>query len=272
MTEKAKVPIVVLIALILISLAIAVSGFYLFQKEKAKNLQLQDKLEEITVSLRRTETSLDEYKKKSSDLESQLKLAQGNIEKLKSELQQERTAREQTEAKMELLKQDLEQQKGLRSDLEKRFSQTQDDAKKTQAQIRELEAKKQELEVKISDLEKQSQGVELGKIVVSPETSKPLEVAEKPAEPVVKKEKTTATLGREGKVLVVNKDYNFAVINLGSKDGIGPDDLFSVYHNNKYVGDVKVEKVHESMAAAGFVSSDIKDKVFEGDKVAQKVR
>jgi len=271
MTGKARVPVVLLVVLIIISLSIAGSGFYLLQKEKAKNLQLQDKLEEITLNLRITEKSLDEYKNKSSDLEFQLKLAEGNIEKLKSELQQEKTDREQTEAKMELLRQDLGQQKGLRSDLEKRLSQTQDDAKKTQAQIRELEAKKQELEARISDLEKQSQGVELGKIVVSPENA-PAEVTEKPAKPVVKKEKITATQGPEGKVLVVNKDYNFIVINLGSKDNIGLDDLFSVYHNNKYVGDVRVEKVHESMAAAGFVSSDMKDKVFEGDKVAQKVK
>jgi predicted RNase H-like nuclease (RuvC/YqgF family) len=272
MNLKVKAPILILIVLIIISLAIAVWGFYLFQKEKAKSLRLQDKLEEITVDLRRTESSLDEYKKKSSGLESQLKSAEGNIEKLKSELEEEKAAREQTEAKMELLRQDLEQQKELRSDLEKRLSQTQEEAKKTQAQIRGLEAKKQELEAKLSDLGKQSQGVELGEIVVSPETSKPLEVTEKPAEALVKKEKITAIEGREGKVLAVNKDYNFVVINLGSKDDIGLDDLFSIYHNNKYVGDIKVEKVHEAMAAAGFVSSDMKNKVFEGDKVVQKVK
>lgn len=290
MTEKAKVPIVVLIVLILISLAIAVFGFYLFQKEKIKNLQLVDELEEISINLRRTERSLEDYKKKSSDLETQVKLAQGNIEKLRIELREEKTAREQAEAKTELLKRDLEQQKGFRSDLEKRFNQAQETVKKTEAQIRQLEVKKQELEAKISDLERQSQDVELGKIVVSSETA-PGEVAEQAVEPAAKKGKVAAVTAesakkaikavkkeeantipeREGEVLVVNKDYNFVVINLGSKDGINIDDLFSIYHNDKYIGDVRVEKLHESMAAASFVFS-VKDKVFEGDKVVQKAQ
>lgn len=69
---------------------------------------------------------------------------------------------------------------------------------------------------------------------------------------------------------MVNKDYNFAVINLGSKDGISIGEAFSVYHDNKYVGDLKAEKVHDSMTAAGFVSVDIKAKLSEGDKVVQK--
>jgi hypothetical protein len=62
------------------------------------------------------------------------------------------------------------------------------------------------------------------------------------------------------------------VINLGTKDGISSGDVFSIYHNNKYVGDAKLEKVHDSMSAAGFLSEDIKDKVSEGDKVVQKVK
>lgn len=74
----------------------------------------------------------------------------------------------------------------------------------------------------------------------------------------------------EGMVLVINKEYNFAVINLGSNEGVELSDSFSIYHAGKYVGDVKVEKVHNSVSAAGFVADDIKDKVNEGDKVIRK--
>lgn len=51
----------------------------------------------------------------------------------------------------------------------------------------------------------------MGKIVVSPEPAD----AKKGAEPLKEAAKKL-----EGKVLVVNKDYRFAVINLGSKDGV----------------------------------------------------
>ena len=71
-------------------------------------------------------------------------------------------------------------------------------------------------------------------------------------------------------MLVVNKDYNFAVINVGSKDGVRVGATFSVYHDAEYLGDVKIEKVHDSMAAAGFVTAALKNKIGEGDKVVQK--
>jgi len=60
------------------------------------------------------------------------------------------------------------------------------------------------------------------------------------------------------------------VINLGSKDGVALDDVFYVYHSNKYIGDIKLEKIHDSMAAAGFVSANIKNKIAEGDRVVKK--
>ena len=71
-------------------------------------------------------------------------------------------------------------------------------------------------------------------------------------------------------VLVVNKDYDFVVTNLGSKDGINAGNILSVYHKNKYLGDIKVERVHDSMSAAGFTATAVKEKIVEGDKVVRK--
>ncbi len=92
-----------------------------------------------------------------------------------------------------------------------------------------------------------------------------------PKKPAAKeKQEKPAPSELAGKVLVVNKDYDFLVINIGSKEGVAVGDIFSVSHNNKYIGDVKIEKLHESMAAAGFVSPEIKAAVSEGDKVTKK--
>ena len=116
--------------------------------------------------------------------------------------------------------------------------------------------------------------MELGTVVVSPQDAPVLKTtpaAAKPGatakQPVKQKAEKKAI---EGKILVVNKDYDFAVINLGSKDGIGTGDAFSAYHSNKYIGDLKVEKLHDSMAAAGFGSAEVKNKISEGDKVVRK--
>lgn len=245
--------------------------FYLLQKEHARNLVLQGELGDIKTKQRITETKLEESKKIISKLESNLRETKAQIDTLTSNLEQEKTAKEEALAQTKQLKLELEQQEKLRLILEDKLTQAQGDAKRIEAQLKESESKKTELETKIKDLEAKSKSaVELGKIVVVPEATLPTEMT--PGSNSEKQEKKAVSPRLEGKVLVVNEDYKFAVINLGTKDGVDIGDMFSVYHNNKYIGDVKVEKVHDSMSAAGFVSSETKGKINEGDKVLLKAK
>jgi len=283
MIAKARVPIAVLIILILVSLFLTGGIYYLLQKERVKNLALNEELTGIKTEQRITETKLAESQKMVSNLELKLQETQAQIDSLTVNLEQEKIAKQEASGQIEQLKTDLERQKSLRSDLENRLIQTQTEAKKTQALLNDLQSKKSELETKIKDLEArlqqqaqvqqeaQGQGVELGTIVVSPDATAPAQktTAEEASEI---EQKASSATSPEGKILVVNKDYNFAVINLGSKDGIEIGNTFSVYHNNKYLGDLKVGKVHDSMAAADFVSLEMKDKINEGDKVVQKTK
>src|SRR3989338_2046206 len=262
MDDKAKSPISLLVALLLLFLSLTSSAFYLLKKEHAKTQDLQEKLEDLNTRQRISEAKLQESGKTISLLELRLQEAKSQIDILTSDLQQEKTTKNQALSEIEQLRQDLQQQKSLRSNLETKFNQAQDDVKKIQAQLAELESKKSELEAKIKDLEAKEQNVELGEIVVNPEGESKAETGEK-----------TDSIGQlQGKVLVVNKDYNFAVISLGKKDGIGIGNIFSVYRNNKYLGDIKIEKIHDSMAAAGFVTKDIKGIINECDQVLRKTR
>ncbi|MFA5145524.1 MAG: hypothetical protein WC723_05925 [Candidatus Omnitrophota bacterium] len=267
MSRSATTPlIIVLIILALTFLSLAGGGFYLFQKERVKTLDLEQKLEELNVKQKATEAKLKESERLLADFQTRLQATKAQLDMLSRELQQEKAGRLEALTKVEQLKEDLAQQKRLRSDLENKIIDAQSDLNKTQDQLKSLTSQKDELETKIKDLEAKSKEVELGNIVVSPESK----AAQQPASD--KKALNAKSGGLEGKTLVVNKDYNFMVINLGSKDGVSLDDMFSVYHNNKYVGDAKVERVHDSMSAAGFLFTDMKDKVNEGDKVVQKVK
>lgn len=268
MNNQAKALTPLLIVLILISLGLAGGGFYLLQKERVKNLALQRELQEAEVKYKKAEAELDVTKRRLPELETQLSEAKSKFETLNSELQQEKTTHQESLAKLEQLQSELEQQSGTKSDLEKKLTQAQEDTEKLIVRLQELNSQKSTLEARIKELEGQakaepssSQGVELGKIVVAPESS---------GQPAQQKEAPLS--GLEGKILVVNKEYNFVVSNLGSKDGVKVGDIFSVFHKNNPLGDVKVEKVHESMSAAGFVTENIKDKVNEGDKVVLKTQ
>lgn len=267
MADQMKSPATVFVVLILASLSLAGTGFYYLQKEKAKSTALQQQVDDLLLKQRIMETKLEEHKKTIVDLEAKLKLSQAKIDTLSKTLEQETKDKETALSEVEALRADLEKQKSLRSDLEKKLGQTQKDAQKTEAQLKEVENKRTQLEAKLKEMENQvtkaQQGVELGTIVVGPEGAAGQAAGEAAAAQAKK---------LEGKVLVVNKEYNFAVIDMGTKSGVAVDDVFSVYHANKYLGDIKIAKVHDSMSAADFLSDTLKDQVSEGDKVVQKMK
>lgn len=293
--QKARTFTVLLALLILISLSLVGGLFYLLQKERDISASLNQQLEETKAKQRIIEAKLEDSKKMISEFELKIKDNQIQIDSLTSDLQAEKDARQEALNQLEGLRAELEQQKNIRTDLENKLTQAQSDANKAYAQLNELEAKKTELEekakqleIKSNDLEARLQGIELGTIVVKPKAAEqPKKKVEKPAkekkvsktaivetkkEAEEPKEKPPAAVvaSLEGTVVANNKEYNFVVINLGSKEGVKINSIFSIYHNDKYVGDVKIEKVHDFMSAAGYLSEEIKDKIFEGDRAIQK--
>ena len=277
MDSRAKV--IVLIIAIFISLSVAFGAFYLFQREHARNVVLEATLDELTAKQKASDAKLMDAQKSLAGLESKLKDTNNQIDTLTVQLQQEKAAKEEALAKIDQMRSDLDQQKASRADLENKLNKAQNDLKAIQARVGSIESEKAALESKVKDLEAKS-NVELGKIVVNPEAVAAPKAqddkskgAGKPAAttPAVKKEEAKA-VALEGKVLVLNKEYNFLVMNLGNKDGIAVGDTFAVYRGDKYIGDVKVEKVQDAMSAAGFASDDVKNNVKEGDKVVKKIK
>ena len=267
---------VLLIILIIMSLGLAGGVFYLFQQEQSSNIRLQDELEEIKARYTIAESKAKEAETTIKQLDLQLQEAKGKVDTLAEEIQQEQEAKKSAQEELEKVKADLTTQKSLRVKLEGELSAAKGALKKAQAQLTELEGKKDSLESKLDTMEQKTQeqgsGVELGTIVVAPETQgSPVALASAVTQDsAVKAASGPSVSASEGKVLVINREYNFAVINLGSKDGVAVGDVFYVYHNSKYIGDITLEKIHDSMAAAGFASSAMKNKIAEGDRVVKK--
>lgn len=283
MFRKGSILLPVLIVLIIISLASAAGIFYLYQKEYAQNVKLQGQIVELENRQRLTTTQLEASKKIATELELKLQEARIRMDTLAGELEAEKAAHVATSSKVEQFKNDLSKQQSLREDLETRLNQVQEDSKQIKEQIKIMQKQKIVLEEKIKNLEVGAANVELGKVVVNPESpasaaaqapkvadekiimpqDKPLKGAKK-AQPVLAK-------GQEGKIMIVNKEFNFVVINLGSKDKVNLGDEFVVSRAGKPIGDLKVEKVHEFMSAAGF-AGELKDLIKENDLVTQKIK
>jgi len=293
MGRDGKVTVIILIILLIASLAVAGGVYYLFQQEQAKNISLQKQLDDVTERQRVTEKQLQESLRTAADIGNKLKTTQAELSSLNEELKAAKADREAALNTVEELKRSMEQANSERSNLEGRLTAANQDIKKSQDSLKEMQDQKTALETKIKELQAQVQGVELGKIVVNPETSSQATVRQaqpakekkgffgfgkkkavvQKAAPVEMVKATPAApvpSGHEGKVLVINKEYNFAVINLGSRDGLRVGDTFAAYHNGSYIGDLVIEKLHDSMAAANFANPGIKDSLAEGDRILQK--
>ncbi|MFA5115111.1 MAG: hypothetical protein WC469_03480 [Candidatus Omnitrophota bacterium] len=282
MTENAKSPVLILVVLVFFTLALAGGAYYLLQKERAKSQSLQAELEDLRGKYRVTEAKLEESKKYASEVDDKFKAAQEQVDTLTRQLESEKADKAQALTRLEQLTTELNKQKELRSSLETKYQQAQEETSKIQSQLRELQDKKKELESKIQELQAKAeqlgqqgaqpeQDVNLGKVVVEGGAVEDTPAAAAPEASVAATEGPQSPRKNssipEGKVLVVNRDYNFAVINLGSKDGVRIDDIFTVYRGKKKLGDIKIEKIHDSMSAGTFLAPQLKDKINEGDRV-----
>ncbi|MDD5116310.1 MAG: hypothetical protein PHW98_04520 [Candidatus Omnitrophica bacterium] len=280
MDRKGAMMKFVLIGLIIVFFVISAGLTYLFQNEHAKCLRLQAQVDELTAREKITEGKLEESKKKVSDLTLQLQEAKDRIVSITEDLDKEKAARQDSSRELDQIKADIEQQKSSRQDIENRLTQAQEEGRKLRQRLKELEQKKSELEERLKKLESGASDVELGKVVVNNESAVQAEPGDASGDEDMSEETNgpqeqkgnPAPLANplEGKVTVVNKEYNFAVINLGEKDGVKVGNEFSVTRDGKVIGDIKVEKVHESMSAAGFAAG-LKDLIQENDLVVQKV-
>jgi len=258
---------IALIVIIAVSLCISAGIYFLFMKEHNSNIRLSTDLSESQAKNKTLAEQLDGVQAKVTELQTNLDDAQKQITSINVELAQERTQKTESGNQLIQLKKELDQQKSVRDELQKKLADSEQNVqslgtrlKEMEAQLKDTEAVKIALENKVRAYEEKKSNVELGKIVVSQETGAPAAAASA---------SVPASQGLEGKILVLNKDYNFAVINLGNKDGIAVGNTFSVIHNNKVVAELKIEKVHDSMSAAGF-TPEIKSKIAEGDKVELK--
>ncbi len=259
MPQKDRVGIIILVILLILSLAGAVIGFYSFKKERLKTIALNEELENLRVEKRIAEEKLAETETRIDGLNAQLQASQIQISGLKDELEKAESEKKQFYSQVEDLQYQLQEQERIRKEWEAKQAQAQDQIKELQVQ---LQKNRKELEAQ-SNKSKTGGQVALGKIVVGPK-----EATGKTSPAASGQPQTVSPL--EGKVLVVNKEYDFAVINLGAQDAINAGDIFSVYHGDSYIGNIQVDKTRGAISACGFTSKELKDKISEGDRVIRR--
>ncbi len=270
----------ILVIVILIS-GVSIS-FFMLQKETETRQATEQTVQDLTTRNTKIEAALKEARKQIDILEGKKKDAEDRINGLLEEVDLEKGLNDKIKADNKKIRDDLEtvarsklelRQKLIREigaiqtklkEAEKKSQGHEEVVAGLQEKIAGLEKKNSELEQKLKDLNESAAAKQVrSEIIPAPEASMQDKVN---LDRIV----VTPETAKEGHVLNVDLETQFLIFDLGSKSGVKQGDIMSVYRGKGYLGDVRVTRVQEEMAAADFIPPFSSRKVRKNDQVVPK--
>ena len=276
----------IFVVLIVVLLASSTSiGFFLYHKEADLRRSAETDLSASTDAQTKLQTQLKEAQTRLTVLEDKNKEADGKINNLMDEAELNQGLHKALKTENASLKEALEAAKKEKEKVQSDLLDTDKRYKELQGLLKAEQDKSQELAKRVAQLEdaKERDDVKIQamKADLLPYDQRPPEaqIAGEVVPPrgtprsgdkgKVELDKIVVNPndGTRGKVLSVDKDAEFIVCNIGLKQGIKAGDMLSVYRGEEYLGDVKVSRVQQEMAAADIVPPFSSRKVRKNDIV-----
>ena len=257
-TGRMLVPLMGVLAV----LAMGVAGFaiVLQMQEREKRQTMERELTLARAENDDLKGRLDEAQQAQSTMEQQLGQAKGDLLQSRDELAKALKAQdtlqhsiEDREKEIARLTRSLEQ---AQADSEQAQAKLQTERDAIKHQLAELERAKGDLESKLTELSSGQPTVELDRVLVTNEPSTSIL-------PVT----ATRQVASTGQIVVVNREYDFIVMNLGRNHGLSIGQEFQIVRGGDVLGHVKVEKVYDELSAAAILPDSKKDAIREGDTV-----
>ena len=267
-----------LLVIAFLGAAVAAANFYVGKNaEQAKRVWAEQQIEVLKKQVSTLEQERDELTKSKTSLEEQTADLTKQAKAVADQLAQEKRAREALTTELAQLRKDSLQVKSqLDQEKDEKEALTEDLAKAKQGyqalsnELTTLRQAKEALEKRVKEM-LAARAKEAEQIVVTaPGGAAPAggTAAVTPSSTGSKLSAVPAKGGLEGKVLVVNREYDFVVMSLGSKDGVKKGARFAVLRGDKQLLSVEVDKVYDNMAAANMLEEEKKgSEVKEGDTV-----
>lgn len=283
---KMLVPLLGILAVLSMVVAAAASVVLMQEREKR-----QAKERDLQIALQQN----DELKNQLESVQQAKTQVEGELTRVRKDLvEKEEKLSKAVEAQQTLSKSVDDRQQEI-ARLTKDLEQTRNDSKQLTTQLSDLQAEREKLKTQLADVEK-AKGeletklvestdrptVELEKVLVTnngktegtaasttaASTADSTSQPQSPAATALPVSTTSsAATGQEGQVVVINREYDFIVMNLGKKHGLSAGQEFQVVRGNQVLGKVKVEKVYDELSAAAILPESKKDTIREGDTV-----
>ncbi len=241
----------VIIAFLLVSMT-AVSMFF-FQKEIERRKIVEASLNEVQGRASKLEDELKETKKQAFLLEEKNKEADERINSLLDELELQEALKAEMKNESASLKDQLQKEIQSKEQVRKELL---DDLSKSEQKIVELEAqvkaavsRQEELKANLQNPAPEAMNEANGNVSVEDAASQASEDGKVQLDKIV----VVPNEVPQGRVLSIDTDTEFVIINLGDKDGVKPGDIMTINRGQEYMGDVKVTRVQAEMSAADLI-------------------
>jgi chromosome segregation ATPase len=224
-------------------------------REELKSLQINN--EQLQRDRSSMELDLNTLKTEKEDLERQLEYNKKLMDSISQELVRERNDKMQIQMDLKQAKNEntliLRQLKGLNNrkvTLERKVQELQDKKDSVERRLTDIETMLLEKSSQVGSLKEQLDAIRRGE--VPQEAAAKKESVELPAIVVYPQQEppvVDVTSKLNGKVLAINKDNNFVIVDLGEEAGAKMGDKFQVYRDGQAVAMVEVIQLRKNISA-----------------------
>lgn len=271
------------LVILLISFGFAMLGttayyFISYEKEKKAHAEMARQLSDLSQQRDGLQKQFQEAEAAKQALENIINEQKQRIATLNQEITTANTARETLSKEKQDLAAALQGTQQEKRGLEESLSVKLQEAESLKRQLQSLIDEKQRLEARIatqqaSQTEGQSASAteELEKIIVATPTASEEVQATGQGMPMMGSDIAAGFTqqGLSGTVLLINQEYEFIIISVGANAGVKVGEIFEVFHNDKSIGSVQIEKLHDTMSAAKFLTGFQLGHVNEGDRATR---
>ncbi len=260
-------------------------GFYLYKKEVVTRQQAEEDRDQSRESEMKLQAELKELKHQMTVVQDKNKEADDKINNLMDEMELNEGLRKELKTENAALKENLESAKKDKGRVQEELDLASKKYKEVQDLLKAEQDKSKDFQSRINSLEDAQQQAE-AKVDAMRAELKPInqrspeeQVAGEVVPPIAAKDRQKVELdkivvnpneGMRGRVLSVDKEAEFIVCNMGLKQNVKSGDVLSVYRGEEYLGDVRVSRVQEEMAAADLIPPFSSSRVRKNDTVVFK--
>ncbi len=296
--SSGKVLVIFLVIFVILSLSLAGLAMFFLSKEKERRISTETALQQSVASATKLEAKLQDAIKQGFLLQEKNKEADEKINGLLDELELQEGIREELKKENQALKEKFEKETKVKAELQEKLASNAEAAQRLpelEAQLQTEQGARQELEQKLSAVEEraktleealakmQQQGVE-SPAPVPVEAAPEAEEPQQQETPVIKKESSEnkeeillekivvapAKAAPEGRVVMVDTETEFVIVNLGANHGIKEEQVLAVSRGKDQLGEIKVTRVQPEMSAADFIPPLTSRQIRKDDSVVIK--